>query len=86
MDAISTCGAIIGTCLDIGVEAEDMKRIWMDAADTCTTIQCFTSYKSYISERSLRVFFLARMTYLPGISDMESSIEFQTDRFADCKV
>lgn len=37
-------------------------------------------------KRTLWVFFLARMTYLPGISDMESSIEFQTDRFADCKV
>lgn len=32
-DAPLTCGAIVRACIDVGVEAEDRKRTWMDDAE-----------------------------------------------------
>nr|CCA14044.1 hypothetical protein SORBIDRAFT_08g016670 [Albugo laibachii Nc14] len=55
VDAPLTCGAIVRTCLDIGVEEEDRKRTWTDDAETCITHNALQAAKA-IYAYALKVF------------------------------
>lgn len=82
--AILTCGAIVRTCLEIGVEAEDRKRTWMDDADTCITHNALHAAKA-IYAHALSIFPGKKSIWLRAIA-LEKQIvsERQTSDANSC--